>query len=122
MTAKQRRALGALLTASTVQEAAKEANISYSTLRRWLASDADFRREYNGELQSIIESAAVRARQGMGEAVETLREIVTDREAAQNTRVAAARTILESGGRLIEMQTIEARLSALEAQMEDNKK
>lgn len=120
MTTKQKRAIAALLTASTKQEAARAAGISYATLRRWLAEDADFQQAYNDELQGVIERAAVLARQGMTEAVTALREIVADGETAQNTKVAAARTILESGAKIIEMQSFEARLAALEKTMEDS--
>jgi len=120
MTGKQKKALAALLSASTKQEAARAAGVSYATLRRWLSEDADFQQAYNDELQGIVERAAVQARQGMTEAVTALREIVADGEAAQNTKVAAARTILESGAKLIEMQSFEARLAALEKSLEDN--
>lgn len=123
MDSRKKKALAALLSASTKQEAASAAGISYATLRRWIMEDADFRREYDAELQGIIESAAAQARQGIAEAVTTLREIMNDAEAAQNVKVTAARVILESGTRLIEMQAFESRLAALEAQLEgDNEK
>ena len=50
MTARQKRALVALLSAPTKREAAEIAGISYPTLRRWITQDADFRREYEAEL------------------------------------------------------------------------
>lgn len=120
MTGKQKKALAALLSASTKQEAAQAAGISYATLRRWLAQDTEFRQAYNEELQSVVERAAVQARQGMTEAVSALREIVADGEATQSTRVSAARTILESGAKLVELADIEARLDALEKNMEED--
>ena len=114
MTAKKKRALAALLTACTVQEAARRAKVSYATLRRWLSSDSEFRREYSAALQELVEGAAVQARASMGEAVAVLREVMVDTEAAPNTRVAAARTIIDSGARLIEMQSYETRIAELE--------
>jgi len=122
MTGKQKKALAALLSASTKQEAARAAGISYATLRRWLAQDTEFRQAYNEELQSVVERAAIQARQGMTEAVSALREIVTDGEAAQNARVSAARAILESGAKLVEIADFEARLAALETQMKEDAK
>lgn len=120
MTGKQKKALAALLSAATMQQAARTAGVSYSSLRRWLAEDTEFRRQYNRELQSIVERAAVQARAGMAEAVSALREIVTDGEAAQNARVSAARAILESGAKLVEIADFEARLAALEKNMEED--
>ena len=114
MNGKQKKAIAALLSASTVREAATAAGISYATLRRWIAEDATFRQEYNAELQSIIESAAAQARQGMGEAVGVLRRIVADGEAPLNVRVSAARVLMENGPKLVEMQDFDARLTELE--------
>ena len=120
MTGKQKKALAALLSAATMQEAARTADVSYATMRRWLTQDIEFRQAYNEELQGIVERAAVQARQGMTEAVSALREIVTDGEAAQNTKVSAARAILESGAKLVEIADFEARLAALEKNMEED--
>ena len=114
MTAKQKRALACLLTAPTVQAAAMEAKISYPTLRRWLSNDTEFRKEYSSALQELVESAATQARQGMSEAVAVLREVMADTEAAPNARVAAARTVIDGGARLIEMQSYETRIAELE--------
>lgn len=119
MTAKKKRALAALLTASTIQEAAAQAKVSYPTLRRWLKSDEEFRGEYEAVLREATEGAAAQARQGMGEAIVTLREIMGDTKAAPNARVSAARTLLESGGRLLELHDLEGRMAELERLMED---
>ena len=114
MTAKQKRALACLLTAPTVQAAAAQAKVPYSSVRRWLAENKEFRAEYEAVLREITEGAAAQARQGMGEAIVTLREIMGDTKAAPNARVSAARTLLESGTRLIEMQSYETRIAELE--------
>ena len=79
------------------------------------AEDGDFSREYKLELQSIVESAAAQARQGMGEAVEVLRGIANDSEAPVNARVSAARVLVENGPKIIEVQDFEARINRLEA-------
>ena len=114
MTARQKRALAALLTSTTIQEAAAQAKVPYSSVRRWLAEDKEFRAEYEAVLREITESAATQARQGMTEAVSVLREIMADVEAAPNVKVQAARTILDSGGRLLELQSLEGRMAELE--------
>ena len=114
MTARQKKTLACLLAASTVREAAAQAKVSYPTLRRWLKSDEEFRGEYEAVLREATEGAAAQARQGMGEAIVTLREIMGDTKAAPNARVSAARTLLESGGRLLELQELEGRMRELE--------
>lgn len=114
MTARQKRALAALLTSTTIQEAAAQAKVPYSSVRRWLKSDEEFRGEYEAVLREATEGAAAQARQGMGEAIVTLREIMGDTKAAPNARVSAARTLLESGGRLLELQELEGRMRELE--------
>ncbi len=83
-------------------------------MRRWLSDDKDFRSAYNSAMQELVESAAAQARAGMTEAVAVLREVMADVETAPNTRVAAARTVIDSGARLVEMQSYESRISELE--------
>lgn len=119
MTAKQKRALAALLTASTVQEAATEAKVSYATLRRWLTDDKEFRAEYDAVLRELVEGAAAKARQGMTEAVGVLREIMADDEAAPNARVQAARATIDCGLKIVEISDIINRLEALENAQRD---
>ena len=114
LTGRKKKALAALLTASTVQTAAAQAKVPYSSVRRWLTSDKEFRAEYDAMLRELVESAATQARQGMTEAVSVLREIMADVEAAPNVKVQAARTILDSGGRLLELQSLEGRMAELE--------
>ncbi len=114
MTGRQNKAIAALLTAPTTQAAAAQAGVGYATLRRWLTQDAAFRREYDSAMAQLIQEAATQARQGMGEAVQTLREIATDQDSPGAVRVQAARAIIDSGVKLIEVSDILARLEALE--------
>lgn len=109
----QRRALSALLTSKTLEEAAAQAKISSRTLRSYL-KNAEFRCEYGEVMAQLVADAAAQARCGMGEAISLLREMLADTDAPPNVRVAAARTLLESGGKLIEMQSLESRIAALE--------
>lgn len=109
----QRRALSALLTSKTLEEAAAQAKISSRTLRSYL-KNAEFRCEYGEVMAQLVADAAAQARRGMGEAISLLREMLGDADVSPNVRVQAARTILESGGKLIEMQSLEARIAALE--------
>lgn len=119
MTGKQKKALAALLNSRTMRAAAQSAGVNYSTLRRWIVDDAEFRKAYTAELSALVENAANQARQGMTEAVDVLREIINDEDAPQSNRLAAAKVLIESGSRLIEMQSFDSRITELERLMED---
>lgn len=114
MTNRQQRALAALIRAPTTREAAAEAKIGYSTLRKWMASDDDFRKAYSAELAQLTEEAGRSVRAGMTDAAEALRRIATDPDAPSSARVAAAKAILDSGLRIVEITDVISRLEALE--------
>ena len=114
MTNRQQRALAALIRAPTTREAAASAEVGYSTLRRWLSEDQEFREAYRAELSQLVEEAARSVRAGMGEASQTLREVAQNKEAPASARVQAAKAILDSGVRIVEIADILERLEALE--------
>lgn len=118
MTPKQNKVLAALLTAPNKAEAAKAAGISPRTLRDYLA-DSTFQSEYQRAFGNMVEDAAAQARQSFAPALSTLREIVEDKSEDANARISAARAILSHGMKLIETTDILARLTELEAAMED---
>jgi hypothetical protein len=55
----------------------------------------------------------------MGEAVETLRKIIGDPDAPSSSRVQAAKAIIDSGLRIVEITDIITRLEALEDAQDD---
>ena len=115
MTPRQQKALMALIRSPTVEAAAKSAGIGYSTLRRWLKDDEEFRREYQAEVSQLVEDASLQARQNLTPALSTLREIVEDSEKYPGAvRVSAARSLLEFGLRLTERADVLNRLDAME--------
>jgi hypothetical protein len=91
----QYRAIGALLAGSTVTDAAKSAGVSRATVHRWLAGDPDFMAAYNMARREAAEALRQRLR-GMGhEAVEALRELLTDRDTPPAVRLRAAMEVLQ---------------------------
>ena len=120
MTAKQNKALAALITAPTVAAAAEQAGIGYTTLRRWIKTDDAFRHEYERELAGLVTEAATRAKQAMSPALAVLREIVEDEDGPAAVRVSAARSLLEYGMKLVETEDILKRLAELERQREED--
>ena len=113
MTAKKLRALQALLSTQTRREAAEQAGISESTLRRYF-SDADFRAEYQECVSEIIADATLLAQRSLRSSLETLRDISEDDTEPSSARIAACRSLLEYGLRLTEIRDLSERLEELE--------
>lgn len=113
MTHKQTQALAALLTQPTKERAAQAAGIGVTTLKRYLA-DPLFQAEYQKAVSSLIEDAATQAKQSLSPALSTLREIVEDTEQPASARISAARSLLEYGLRLTEINDILRDLEGLE--------
>ena len=58
----------------------------------------------------------MQVQQATGEAVATLRKIMQAADAAASAKVSAAKTILETAIKAVELEDLEARIAALEAQ------
>lgn len=105
MTPNKEKALAALLTCSSKEEAAKAAGITPRTLWSYL-QDKDFQEAYKKAFGELVEGATRQAQQSLQPALSTLREIVEDGEQAPTVRIQAARTILEYGLKLTEINDI----------------
>lgn len=119
MTAKQIKALQALLTQPTKAAAAKQAGINESTLRRYLA-DEEFQREYKAAFSQLVSDATRQAQKSLSPALSALREIVEDDTESSASRIAAARTLLEYGLKLTEFNDILSRIDAIEKTLNEN--
>ena len=113
MNTKQAKALSALLTNPTKEQAAAAAGIGISTMKRYLA-DQDFQTEYRKAVSKLIEDAATQAKQSLSPALSCLREIVNDGEETATARIQAARALLEYGLRLTEVYDLSQRIDRLE--------
>lgn len=113
MTARQQKALAALLTCPTVREAAKTAGLDESTIRRYKQNPA-FMAEYRRRSAELLEVATDKAKAAMPPAIDRLRIIVDDDQQQAQQQIAAARAVLEYGLRLVEANDFETRLRALE--------
>lgn len=118
---RKQRALIALLEQPNKAAAASAAGISPRALRTYL-SDPDFAAEYQRLQSEQIADAAQRGRQSMTGAMDALRAIMDDESQNGQTRVQAARSVLEFAMRLDERENVLKRLDALEAQagLDDN--
>jgi hypothetical protein len=119
-TRQQEAAIVALLTAPTLTEAALQAGISEPTLRRWLQRD-DFQTAYREARRALMSQAMARLQQVTGTAITTLEAIMGDAEATSSSRVSAARAVLELAVRVAELGDLEARVTALEAALQQRR-
>jgi hypothetical protein len=110
---KQEAAIAALLTHRSLEDAAKTVGSATKTLLRWLKEPA-FEAEYRKARRAAFSQSVARLQQASGAAVSTLLKIMVDPNAPASTRVRAADSVLDHGAKAIEIEDIEARVTALE--------
>ena len=120
MERKKEIALSALLTEPTIQQAAKVAGIGEATLWRWL-KDKDFVEAYREVKREAVGQAITKLQQASGEAVETLRSVMNDIASPANTRVSAAKSIIEMALKAVELEDVIKRVEELEVIANDKK-
>jgi hypothetical protein len=111
---KQERAIAALLAAPSVTAAAQQIEVNENTLLRWL-KDAAFQSAYRDARRAVVQHAIAQVQRATGEAVETLRNVMQDLEAPASARVSAAKAMLETALKGIEIDDLAARMAVLEA-------
>src|SRR5215510_15451267 len=110
---KHERAIAALLVAPSVTAAAHQVGVNENTLLRWL-KEATFQTAYREARRAVVQHAIVQVQQATGEAVETLRKVMQAADAPASAKVSAAKTILETAIKAVELEDLEARIVALE--------
>jgi phage terminase small subunit len=115
LTRKQEALISALLTAPSLAAAAQQAGLSEVTAWRWL-KDATFQAAYREARRAVVQHAIAQVQQATGEAVETLRAVMQDADAPASAKVSAAKTILDTAVKAVELEDLEARIAALEQQ------
>jgi DNA-binding transcriptional MerR regulator len=114
---KQDQVITALVTCASITEAAAQCGLADVTLRRWLKQEP-FQAAYREARRAVVQHAIVQVQQATGEAVETLRKVMQAADAPASAKVSAAKTILETAVKAVEVEDLEARIAALEAQGE----
>ena len=112
-TRKKEKAIAALLTTDTVEQAASVAGIAESTLYRWLKEPV-FLEQYRKARKAAVDQAISMLQERANKAARALVDIAEDQEMPPSTRVAAAREILQTSIRGIERDDFERRLEELE--------
>lgn len=113
MNEKRRRALEALLTCRTQEEAAAAAGVTSKTIRGYL-KEKDFVAAYQRAHDAIFDEAARAAVRAISPAIDVLREISADTDAPYSARVSASVNLIRCGCELTETNSILKRIGALE--------
>ena len=110
---KQETAIVALLSQRNVEEAARVAGVGARTLYRWM-KEPDFDAAYLEAKRAAFSQAIARLHQMSSAAVTTLGKAMLDPGTPAGTKVRAAHSILDHTAKAIELEDLEARLTALE--------
>jgi hypothetical protein len=110
---KMEAAVAALLTQRNIEEAAKAAGISARTLMRWLKLP-EFQAAYREARKAAYSQAVAKLQQGATAAATTLLKVMVDQSTPASVKVRAAECVMTHSSKAIEIEDIEARVSALE--------
>jgi hypothetical protein len=114
LTAKQERAILALLSAPTISAAAANVGIGETTLYLWL-KEPSFAAAYRDARREAVQHALGRLQEASSEAAEVLKTVMNDPKTPANNKIAAASKILDMSVKGVELDDLAARIAALEA-------
>lgn len=114
ITARQQRAITALLESSTIIAAAQKAGVGERTLQRWLAEDQQFQKEYARASRLLYSQSLRRLQKLSSPAVTQLTSILVQSGVSNRDRLLAIRTVLESGKNAVETEDYNNRLMEIE--------
>lgn len=102
------------MTSPTYAEAGAKAGVASETVRRYLR-DPDFLAAYKARQEKLLDLATEQGKRSLSLALSTLWEVCGSESEAGQTRVAAARALLEYTIKLVETNDLDQRVAALEA-------
>ena len=108
-----------LLTSHTDIEVCEKNNISVTTLFRLKKND-EFKNKVDEIKENLFSKTIKKSQAYCLEALDTLMEIVRDKEASAGHRITASCKILEFGQSMNEMETIKKKLEELEKRINEN--
>lgn len=111
LTAKQHKAIAALMTANTIADAAAVVGVNERTIYTWLG-DPTFSEAYRAARREATQQAIARLQQSSSAAAERLERLLTCGKPA--IELGAARSIIEFSVKAVELEDLAARLEALE--------
>ena len=120
LSAKQSKALEALLSGMTKGDAATSAGVTPRTLNRWLHEDILFWDTLQQESQRSVFDATRRLTATLNTAVTVMASVMEDASAPAAVRLRAAQVVTETAVKLIETSDILRRLEELETRLTGN--
>ncbi len=117
---KTEKIISALLSYSTVKEAAKYLKMAESTLYNYL-KDENFKEKYNEAKTATLSQTTGYLQSNMAKATENIVKLIDDKKTPPQTRLNASRTVLEYGIKLTESIDILPRIELLEQSQKANK-
>jgi transposase-like protein len=111
---KKEEAIAALLKERNIEEAARSIGVAPNTLLNWLKLP-EFQTAYREARRDAYRQAIARLQQGTSAAATTLLKTLVDANAPASVKVRAAEAIFNHAAKAIEIEDLDARLSALEA-------
>ena len=115
---KKEEAIAALLTQRNIDEAAKVVGIAPNTLLKWM-KDSKFDLAYRAAKRQAFGQAVDRLQQGASAAATTLLKTMIDPNTPASARIRAAECVMNHATKAIEIEDIEARLTAMEREAQN---
>jgi hypothetical protein len=110
LTAKQHKAIAALMSSSTVAKAAAAVGVNERTIYTWL-EDADFDAAYRVARVEAVQQAIALLQKGSSAAVGVLLNLLTT--GTPTVKLGAARTVLEMAFKAVELEDVRDELEQL---------
>jgi len=110
---KKEEAIVALLSHRTLEEAARAVGIAPNTLLRWQQAP-EFRESLRKARRDAYGNCIARLQQASGVAVSVLLKVLADPATPSSVRVRAVDSVLSHAAKAIEIEDIDARVTALE--------
>jgi len=106
---KKEAAIAALLSQSSIEEAARVAGVGINTLRRWLQVP-EFQKEYFQARRDTFSQASARLQQASGAAASIMLTLMLDANVPATSRLRAAHSVLDHSAKSLELEDLEVRL------------
>jgi hypothetical protein len=120
LTAKQTRAMRALLEHPTLRDAAKAVKVGETTLYRW-SQEPRFKAAYMEARREAVSQSIAHLQSVTGEAVTCLRDVMKSTSASDAAKVSAARAVLDLALKAVEIEDLAERVKHLETLLEQKK-
>src|SRR5690606_29869168 len=121
LTPVQEKTIIAMLAEPSLARAAQSAGVGERTLYRWLREPA-FKSAYRSARREAFSHAIALTQRYAPLAVQTLAKVMADDNAPHSAKVQAATSLLRFGRDGVELDDLQERLEALEAQMAPQQK